>query len=804
MELYATEARKLDIFVSENLQPNEAFLVQVRQAINIICEFLREDCFRDAAPPKPRVLKVTKGGSFGKSTALKQGSDASLVVFLNIFKNYTDQDKKQTEITQEIGKRLEKFQEDNREHFDVTLEASMLLNPQMLSFKLCSSDLRHSIEFDVLPAFDALGQYIKGSKPDPRVYVDLINSCGSSHRGGEFSPCFTELQREFIISRPPKLKSLIRLLKHWYKEYICPYKAQLGKGESLPPKYALELLAVYAWEQGSQEPDFDMAEGFRTVLLLLQQYRQLCVFWTTFYDFENEALKLYLLSQLQKPRPVILDPADPTGIVGEGSRWDLVAQEAEHCSHQKCCLPHWDVSGSRPIELQSENETPPWSGKRKSGVDPSQPRSVLIPESAVTMFSATGELYDTDARRLDKFISDHLQPDQEFLSDVRRAIRIICEFLRENCFRDKPPPRPRVLKVVKGGSSGKGTALRGGSDADLVVFLSIFNTYKDQERNRREIIQEIQKRLEEFRNKPQKNIDVIFEQTKWSNPRVLSFKLRSYDHENSIEFDVLPAFDALGQRTGTKPSPQVYIDLISSSSSGGEFSSCFTELQRDFIIERPTKLKSLIRLLKHWYKEYVHPYKAQLQNGKSLPPKYALELLAVYAWEKGSRKTDFDMAEGFRTVLWLLQEYEQLCIFWTKYYDSQNETLRQYLMGQLQKPRPVILDPADPTGLLGEGSRWDLLAQEAEYCSHQKCCTNYYGSSVPHWDVPLHVSWEEETSYYTFHAGSGSYFPDSYPVTSARPASERLVQWRKEAIYPNHHYGISRPRLDPYQMPERR
>ncbi|KAL8180568.1 UNVERIFIED_CONTAM: hypothetical protein K2H54_027963 [Gekko kuhli] len=343
-------------------------------------------------------------------------------------------------------------------------------------------------------------------------------------------------------------------------------------------------------------------------------------------------------------------------------------------------------------------------------------------------------LYNADARRLDKLISDHLLPDEEFSRRVSRAIDTICEFLRENCFRDKPLPRARVLKVVKGGSSGKGTALRGGSDADLVVFLSIFNTYKDQERNRGEIIQEIQKRLEEFQNKPQKNIDVIFEAPKRSNPHALSFKLCSYDRKDSIDFDVLPAFDALGQRTGTKPPPQVYIDLINSRCQGGEFSPCFTELQRDFIIERPTKLKSLIRLLKHWYKEYVHPYKAQLQKGESLPPKYALELLAVYAWEKGSRKTDFDMAEGFRTVLWLLQQYEQLCIFWTKYYDLQNETLRQYLMGQLRKPRPVILDPADPTGFLGEGSRWDLLAREAGRCSRQKCCTNY---SVAHWDVPL-------------------------------------------------------------------
>lgn len=57
----------------------------------------------------------------------------------------------------------------------------------------------------------------------------------------------------------------------------------------------------------------------------------------------------------------------------------------------------------------------------------------------------------------------------------------------------------------------------------------------------------------------------------------------------------------------TAPSPSVYselIDLYSSSDAlGGEFSTCFTELQRDFVLSRLTKLKDLIRLVKHWYRQ---------------------------------------------------------------------------------------------------------------------------------------------------------------------------------------------------------
>lgn len=33
---------------------------------------------------------------------------------------------------------------------------------------------------------------------------------------GYFSPSFSELQRNFVKYRPTKLKSLLRLVKHWY------------------------------------------------------------------------------------------------------------------------------------------------------------------------------------------------------------------------------------------------------------------------------------------------------------------------------------------------------------------------------------------------------------------------------------------------------------------------------------------------------------------------------------------------------------------------------------------------------------
>lgn len=66
--------------------------------------------------------------------------------------------------------------------------------------------------------------------------------------------------------------------------------------------YALELLTVYAWEQGCQNEDFNMAEGVRTVLGLIKQSSELCVYWIVNYGFDDVTVRNTLLCQLRSQR----------------------------------------------------------------------------------------------------------------------------------------------------------------------------------------------------------------------------------------------------------------------------------------------------------------------------------------------------------------------------------------------------------------------------------------------------------------------------------------------------------------------
>ncbi|NWV36383.1 OASL2 protein, partial [Grantiella picta] len=332
------------------------------------------------------------------------------------------------------------------------------------------------------------------------------------------------------------------------------------------------------------------------------------------------------------------------------------------------------------------------------------------------------------AKNLDGWIADNLQPSTAFTMQVKETVGQICEFLKRNCFEDEI----HVLKTVKGGSAGKGTALKNKSDADVVLFLSCLSSYQEQKMNRKVILDLIMIRLKACRESLQFDVSITEPKYKGpdNTPRSLSLTLHSKMSRESIDVDILPAYDALGQVTqDVPPKAEVYERLLHACSQPGEFSPCFTELQKLFVKHYPAKLKNLLRLVKYWYKEMLDPR----HPNAHLPPKYALELLTIYAWEEGTGSRDsFDMAEGFRTVLELLRRHREICIYWEKYYSLQSSLqIGDHVKGLLRNPRPVILDPADPTGILGQDKDWDLMAQEAASC----CRSLLFLQNVQPWNV---------------------------------------------------------------------
>lgn len=77
--------------------------------------------------------------------------------------------------------------------------------------------------------------------PDAGVYVGLLKA---SSDPGEFSPCFTELQKKFVKRYPAKLKNLLRLVKHWYKEVRGCLASPAPTGR--PPQPALTPVPIFS------------------------------------------------------------------------------------------------------------------------------------------------------------------------------------------------------------------------------------------------------------------------------------------------------------------------------------------------------------------------------------------------------------------------------------------------------------------------------------------------------------------------------------------------------------------------------
>lgn len=206
-------------------------------------------------------------------------------------------------------------------------------------------------------------------------------------------------------------------------------------------------------------------------------------------------------------------------------------------------------------------------------------------------------LRTVDARKLDGWIMEVLQPSTAFCQQVKQTVRQICDFLKEDCFDGNT----RVLKTVKvsaarlrgqpslcpaalvpalpqfplagpgmvtgcqgsvvlseqgislqGGSAGKGTALRNNSDADVVLFLSRFSSYQDQKQERKNVLDSIKERLHACHQSLSFTVDIT--EPRYKGPgnkaRSLSLTLSSKKTLESIEVDILPAYDALGKGCG--------------------------------------------------------------------------------------------------------------------------------------------------------------------------------------------------------------------------------------------------------------
>uniref|UniRef100_A0A2K5PJC9 2'-5'-oligoadenylate synthetase 1 domain-containing protein n=1 Tax=Cebus imitator TaxID=2715852 RepID=A0A2K5PJC9_CEBIM len=154
------------------------------------------------------------------------------------------------------------------------------------------------------------------------------------------------------------------------------------------------------------------------------------------------------------------------------------------------------------------------------------------------------DVYRTRAAALDGFVASRLQPRKKFVEKTRRALGDLAAALRERGGRPGAAA-PRVLKTGKGGSFGRGTALKGGCDSELVIFLDCFKSYEDQRTLRAEILSEMRTLVESWWQSPVPGLSLEFPEQHMTG--ALQFRLTSRDPEDWMDVSLVPAFNVLGK-----------------------------------------------------------------------------------------------------------------------------------------------------------------------------------------------------------------------------------------------------------------
>ncbi|XP_056016122.1 2'-5'-oligoadenylate synthase 1A-like [Ostrea edulis] len=320
--------------------------------------------------------------------------------------------------------------------------------------------------------------------------------------------------------------------------------------------------------------------------------------------------------------------------------------------------------------------------------------SMHLTHSGVFYPSSSSSVTTITASDLNTFVMKEIEPDTEYNKSCKEVVDQLCQFMQHDF-----PNELRPSEIIKGGSLGKGTAVKWKSDVDLVVFLVRFDSIL-------ELHQAIKDILDGMISSLNSKKDLTVERT---NAHAVKVSLSCHaGHTHKV--DILPRVNVLGTsvnllRTETKR--KIYTTMGAQSPSLREYySAALAPLQISFVSDVPTKVKTLIRLVKYWRKTCFE----ESTRRKRLPSSYLLELITIGEWEDAGGSVNFDLMKGFLHVLLAIADYKRLKHAWNTNYDPKQYT-RSYSC--------YVMDPANPfNNVMEPCDCWDLVESKARQFLH--------------------------------------------------------------------------------------
>jgi len=230
-----------------------------------------------------------------------------------------------------------------------------------------------------------------------------------------------------------------------------------------------------------------------------------------------------------------------------------------------------------------------------------------------------------------------------------------------------------VQEVVKGGSIGKGTAIVGNEDAELVFFVQGLPTAG---------------------------------YGKWLAPLL---KLLQATLQGCIPADIATNIEATEDavRLTCKggmvvhlrfcPAFARYEDAVQALGSLGPyarkpFEPCFVKERTQFVAKQPGPVKSTMRLLKWWRDQQ------QWTCALTQPSDFLLELVVIYAAQQTGKATQ---AQMMANCMALLARFDELRVVWSNYYSPTD------VWAPLMLQKPLLMDPVSPFSNVADPQDFD-------------------------------------------------------------------------------------------------
>ncbi|XP_076103159.1 2'-5'-oligoadenylate synthase 1A-like [Mytilus galloprovincialis] len=262
------------------------------------------------------------------------------------------------------------------------------------------------------------------------------------------------------------------------------------------------------------------------------------------------------------------------------------------------------------------------------------------------------------------FIDRVVNPDTSYLKQCGKTIDEVAEVLKSSQFKY------RVMRTIKGGSIGKGTAVRDLSDVDLIFPIYDITTVETLKQKMSGIKDAIHSLLSsKFRIKDSTITTWaynthIFIDGDWQEVDIMPILNITQDPSNLTDEEIKSIHTKMRKAAG--------------STERGYYNRCLRPLQTEFIGKHPEKIKRVIRLIKYWIKT----------NNHTIIKSIAVELLVIGAWEDLGKPHPGIPEEAIAKLVFdKLKNFGDIKLSWTDYYQPADYSVPS---------KPYILDPVDP------------------------------------------------------------------------------------------------------------